>query len=101
MSPIAHTCIGAKVFAPGAHCGIGMFLSFSSLFFGTSRLCSLTAFHVLDGKRIVLGDRDGLMNVVLPKYYRQTKLCSFIRQLNLYNFEKMKNLFEVCRSQLT
>ena len=56
---------------------------------------ALTPLPLLAGDGIEIVEPDGLMVNVLPKYFRQGKLCSFIRQLNLYGFEKQKDKWEV------
>lgn len=56
---------------------------------------SLNVIFNLAGDGIEIVEPDGLMVNVLPKYFRQGKLCSFVRQLNLYGFEKQKDKWEV------
>jgi len=36
-------------------------------------------------------DIDTFSSVLLPKYFKAIKLCSFIRQLNMYNFHKVED----------
>ena len=44
-----------------------------------------------DGSCIVISDPNGLTRNVLPKFYKHHNFSSFVRQLNLYNFKKVKN----------
>jgi len=36
-------------------------------------------------------DIDTFSSVLLPKYFKAIKLCSFVRQLNMYNFHKVED----------
>lgn len=43
-----------------------------------------------DGKRVIICDVINLCNIVLPKFYKHRNYSSFVRQLNMYNFKKIK-----------
>ena len=43
-----------------------------------------------DGKAVIISDSSGLTKKVLPKYYNQHNFASFVRQLNMYNFHKVR-----------
>jgi hypothetical protein len=42
-----------------------------------------------DGRAIKIHDREKFMQHVIPTYFRQGKISSFVRQLNFYGFEKL------------
>jgi hypothetical protein len=42
-----------------------------------------------DQKAFMIHDRDAFMNDVAPKYFRQSRFTSFVRQLNLYGFGRL------------
>ena len=42
-----------------------------------------------DGTAFKVHNPDALVNIILPKFFRQTKFKSFQRQLHLYNFERI------------
>ena len=44
-----------------------------------------------DGKSIVIKDITGLTKKVLPKFYKHHNFASFVRQLNMYNFHKIRS----------
>eukprot|EP00830_Metopus_es_P011794 TRINITY_DN2432_c0_g1_i2.p1 TRINITY_DN2432_c0_g1~~TRINITY_DN2432_c0_g1_i2.p1 ORF type:complete len:429 (+),score=53.62 TRINITY_DN2432_c0_g1_i2:64-1287(+) len=44
------------------------------------------------GDMFEVADRDQLINTVLPLYFRHRNYSSFIRQLNIYGFQKGKNV---------
>ena len=44
-----------------------------------------------DGQSIIISDSNGLTKKVLPKYYNHHNFASFVRQLNMYNFHKIRN----------
>lgn len=41
-----------------------------------------------EGNAIILTDNDEILLKVIKKYYNQTKITSFVRQLNFYGFKK-------------
>ena len=43
-----------------------------------------------DGKSVIISDSSGLTKKVLPKYYNHHNFASFVRQLNMYNFHKVR-----------
>ena len=43
-----------------------------------------------DGQSVIISDSSGLTKKVLPKYYNHHNFASFVRQLNMYNFHKVK-----------
>jgi len=49
-----------------------------------------TACWVHGGKSFVILDPKRFSETVLPKYFKHNKLTSFVRQLNLYGFHKMR-----------
>ena len=44
-----------------------------------------------DGLSIIISDSNGLTKKVLPKYYNHHNFASFVRQLNMYNFHKIRS----------
>ena len=42
-----------------------------------------------DGLSVIISDPAGLTKKVLPKYYKQSNICVFTRQLSLYGFKKV------------
>ena len=43
-----------------------------------------------DGKSIIISDSVSLTKKVLPKFYNHHNFASFVRQLNMYNFHKIR-----------
>ncbi len=43
-----------------------------------------------DDQSIIISDLNGLTKKVLPKYYNHHNFASFVRQLNMYNFHKIR-----------
>ena len=43
-----------------------------------------------DGKSIIISDSASLTKKVLPKFYNHHNFASFVRQLNMYNFHKIR-----------
>ena len=43
-----------------------------------------------DGQSIIISDLNGLSKKVLSKYYNHHNFASFVRQLNIYNFHKIR-----------
>ena len=43
-----------------------------------------------DGLSVIISDSIGLTKKVLPKYYNHHNYASFVRQLNMYNFHKIR-----------
>ena len=43
-----------------------------------------------DGLSIIISDPIGLTKKVLPKFYNHHNFASFVRQLNMYNFHKIR-----------
>ena len=44
-----------------------------------------------DGQSVIISDSNGLTKKVLPKYYNHNNFASFVRQLNMYNFHKVRS----------
>ena len=44
-----------------------------------------------DGKKVIINDVNKLSEIVLPKFYKHRNFSSFVRQLNLYDFHKIKD----------
>ena len=43
-----------------------------------------------DGTAVIISDPAGLSKKVLPKFYNHHNFASFVRQLNMYNFHKIR-----------
>lgn len=43
-----------------------------------------------DGLSVIISDPTGLSKKVLPKFYNHHNFASFVRQLNMYNFHKIR-----------
>ena len=43
-----------------------------------------------DGLSVIISDPTGLTKKVLPKFYNHHNYASFVRQLNMYNFHKIR-----------
>ena len=43
-----------------------------------------------DGLSVIISDQTGLTKKVLPKFYNHHNYASFVRQLNMYNFHKVR-----------
>ena len=43
-----------------------------------------------DGLSVIISDPSGLSKKVLPKFYNHHNFASFVRQLNMYNFHKIR-----------
>ena len=43
-----------------------------------------------DGLSVIISDSTGLTKKVLPKFYNHHNYASFVRQLNMYNFRKIR-----------
>jgi hypothetical protein len=52
---------------------------------GNTHIVSFTP----DEKAFTIHDRDAFMIDVAPKYFRQSRFTSFVRQLNLYGFGRL------------
>jgi hypothetical protein len=44
-----------------------------------------------DGNCLKIKDMSGLTKKILPKYFKHHNYASFVRQLNMYNFHKLRN----------
>ena len=44
-----------------------------------------------DGLTVIISDPTGLTKKVLPKFYNHHNFASFVRQLNMYNFHKIRS----------
>ena len=44
-----------------------------------------------DGLTVIISDQTGLTKKVLPKFYNHHNFASFVRQLNMYNFHKIRS----------
>ena len=44
-----------------------------------------------DGQTVIISDSNGLTKKVLPKFYNHSNFASFVRQLNMYNFHKVRS----------
>lgn len=44
-----------------------------------------------DGTNFIITDIDRFEQEILPKYFRHKKFSSFVRQLNMYDFHKIRN----------
>jgi len=44
------------------------------------------------GGSFLVKEIDSFSSVLLPKYFKSIKFCSFVRQLNMYNFHKVEDL---------
>lgn len=47
-----------------------------------------------DGTRVVISDSMKITNTILPKYFNHQNYSSFIRQLNIYGFHKINNVYK-------
>ena len=45
-----------------------------------------------DGTAFMILDQNRFCNTVLPLYFKHSNYSSFIRQLNMYDFQKLKNV---------
>ena len=45
-----------------------------------------------DGRAFIILDHNLFSNGVLPVFFKHSNLSSFIRQLNMYDFQKLKNM---------
>jgi hypothetical protein len=52
---------------------------------GNTHIVSFTP----DEKAFMIHDRDAFMKDVAPRYFRQSRFTSFVRQLNLYGFGRL------------
>ena len=44
-----------------------------------------------DGSAVIISDPSGLTKKVLPQFYNHHNFSSFVRQLNMYNFHKVRS----------
>ena len=44
-----------------------------------------------NGKYFIIEDLNEFIEKILPKYYNHSNYASFVRQLNMYNFHKIKS----------
>lgn len=42
------------------------------------------------GQSFIIKDKEVLCSSILPKYFKHSNLSSFVRQLNMYNFRKIR-----------
>ena len=43
-----------------------------------------------DGLSVIISDQTNLSKIILPKFYNHKNFSSFVRQLNMYNFHKIR-----------
>ena len=53
--------------------------------------CQSIAHWLPDGFSFIIADKQRLFDEILPKYFRQTLLVSFIRKLNRWGFRRIKS----------
>ena len=52
-----------------------------------------------DGTKIIILDSIKFSNTILPKYFKHDNYSSFIRQLNIYGFRKITNIYKSKKEQ--
>ncbi len=52
-----------------------------------------------DGTKVIIFDTIKFSNKILPKYFNHKNYSSFVRQLNIYGFNKINNIYNLKSEQ--